>query len=78
MLKYQLKPIKKGVMIVDTIDVHDLPEEDINLLQEIVEFLRKRAMLRQKKTTKEEKIDFASWPLGVKGKLTRKEIYDHL
>ena len=28
------------------------------------------------KRKKKEKIPFASWPLGVKGKLTRKEIYD--
>lgn len=27
---------------------------------------------------KKEEIDFATWQLGVKGKLTRREIYDYL
>jgi len=31
--------------------------------------------IKRKKKEKEE-IPFASWPLGVKGELTRKEIYD--
>lgn len=26
----------------------------------------------------EERVDFAVWPLGVKGRLTRKEIYEDL
>lgn len=31
-----------------------------------------------KKAKEKDEIDFATWPLGVKGKLTRREIYDHL
>jgi len=31
-----------------------------------------------KKEGGKEEIDFATWPLGVKGKLTRREIYDYL
>jgi predicted DNA-binding antitoxin AbrB/MazE fold protein len=31
-----------------------------------------------KKAKEKDEIDFATWPLGVKGKLTRGEIYDYL
>ena len=61
--------------MTDTIDVHDLPEEDIRFLEKIVSALRKKA-----KNVPGEKDDvaFKVWPLGVKGKLTRSEIYDYL
>jgi hypothetical protein len=45
---------------------------------EFVEFLRKKAKAIEKKDNKTEKTLFATWPLGVKGKLTRREIYDYL
>jgi len=64
--------------MTDTIDVSDLPEEEIRFLQELVEFLRERLKRKKVKTEEEGKLLFASWPLGVKGKLTRKEIYDYL
>jgi hypothetical protein len=57
----------------DTINVRDLPDEDIRFIKELVEFLREKAKLRQ--TREEEKTSFSSWNLGVKGKLTREEIY---
>lgn len=56
--------------MADIIDIHDLKLEEMKLVEEFVEFLKNR----QKKKNKEEKIKFASWPLEVKGKLTRKEI----
>ena len=62
----------------ETIDLCDLPEEEIKLVQEFVEFLRKKAEAREKKEKKGEEIVFATWPLGVKGKVTRREIYDYL
>jgi len=64
--------------MAETIDVHDLPEEEIELLREFIEFLREKAKVREKATAKKEEIIFATWPLGVKGKLTRREIYDYL
>ena len=60
--------------MTDIIDVHDLKIEEMKLVEEFVEFLKNR----QKKKNKEEKIKFDNWPLKVKGKLTRKEIYDYL
>jgi hypothetical protein len=56
------------------IDIHDLPPEEAKLVEEFVEFLRNR----QRKEKRKEPLNFATWPLGVKGKLTRKEIYDYL
>lgn len=64
-----------------TIDIHDLPEEEARLVQEFAEFLKERAKIRKEKTRETEGKDetvFATWPLGVKGKLTRRDIYDHL
>ena len=60
--------------MVNIIDIHDLKPEEARLVEELVEFLKNR----QKKKNKKEKIKFANWPLEVKGKLTRKEIYDYL
>jgi len=60
------------------IDVHDLPEEEVKIIQDLVECLRARARAKKEEAAEEEKIDFAAWPLGVKGTLTREEIYDHL
>ena len=70
--------LEKEVQTVrNTIDLRDLPEEETKLVQEFVEFLRKKAKARGKKDHKSEDTVFASWPLGVKGKLTRREIYDY-
>lgn len=62
-----------------TIDVHDLPEEDVRLVQEMIKLLRKRKGIRTvPKRAGKKKVVFGAWPLGVKGTLTREEIYDHL
>jgi len=61
----------------DTININGLDEQDISLIEALVKRLRKK--VRNKGGAKEkEDITFASWPLGVKGRLTRKEIYDYL
>ncbi len=62
----------------NTIDLHDLTEEETKLVKEFVEFLKKKAQAREKKDHKGKEPIFATWPLGVKGKLTRREIYDYL
>jgi len=61
------------------IDVHGLPEKDVQLVERLVERLRTKAK-REKQAQKEEKqeIIFAAWTLGVKGNLAREEIYDYL
>ncbi len=58
-----------------TIDVHDLPDEDVMVIQQMVDLLRKR-IDKPKTETTEEKIEFGAWPLGVKGNLSRSEIYE--
>jgi len=72
------KIVKGGIKMTDTIDLHDLPEDEVKLVKEFVEFLKRRVKIREKKTGEKEEITFAAWPLGVKGKLTRREIYDYL
>ena len=64
--------------MTDTIDLHDLPEDEVKLVKEFVEFLKRRTKMRKEKIGEKEEITFAAWPLGVKGKLTRREIYDYL
>ena len=58
------------------IDVQGLPDEHVKLIEEFVRFLKLHA--EKGITPPEGDISFAEWPLGVKGKLTREEIYDYL
>ncbi len=68
-----------------SIDVHDLPEEEAQVVAAFVEFLRQRqrrpAEPHPTATPGDERpteSPFARWPLGVKGTLSREEIYEHL
>jgi hypothetical protein len=45
--------------MIDKIDVHDLPEEKVSLVQEFVEFLRRRE--KSKQLLKEEKEKEEDW-----------------
>jgi hypothetical protein len=68
---------------MERIDVHDLPEEEAQLVAMFVEFLRQRRQEQAKREAvkREEACEvrpFAVWPLGVKGTLSREEIYEHL
>lgn len=77
MFKYQLgQPNKIGIGTMNNIDVHDLPKEEVEFVQKIINLFRERERIKRNKV--EEKIEFASWHLGARGKLTRKEIYDYL
>ncbi len=64
---------------MESIDVHDLPEDEAQLVAELVEALRHR---KPEEEAAEEPVPgespFAVWDLGVKGTLSREEIYDHL
>jgi hypothetical protein len=66
---------------MEQIDVHGLPEEEVQLIAAFVEFLRARKQEHRQPTAAapvgQEPV-FAAWPLGVKGTLSREEIYEHL
>lgn len=61
--------------MVKTIEISDLTEDEAKIIEEFVNFLKAR---RKEKPKKREEITFRSWPLKVKGKLTREEIYGYL
>jgi hypothetical protein len=60
------------------IDVHDLPKEQIKLVEEFVHFLRGRIAKKALTANGKKAVAFKSWPLGVKGKVSRREVYDYL
>jgi hypothetical protein len=70
--------LKGGKIMTANIDVHDLPEEDVKLIQGFVEFLREKAKTNEYKKEEGEEVKFTAHPSDVIGKLTREEIYDHL
>ena len=68
---------------MDHIDVHDLPEDEALLIATFVEFLRRRKQAAAPREAREAEattspVPFAVWPLGVKGTLSREDIYDYL
>ena len=66
---------------MDSIDVHDLPEEQAQLVAAFVEFLRQHRPQSEVQALEAHALvrePFATWALGVKGHLTRKDIYEHL
>ena len=68
---------------MDHINVHDLPEDEARLIATFVEFLRRRKQAGAQRDVQEAEaptspVPFAVWPLGVKGTLSREDIYDHL
>ena len=64
---------------MDTLDVQGLPDDQIEFLQQLIEFMRQN---HQKPVTppidETETIQLRSWSLGVKGTVSRTEIYDYL
>jgi len=68
---------------MERIDVHDLPEEEAEMVAAFVEFLRRRkAVAAEQREIQADAttplVPFAAWPLGVKGTLSREDIYDSL
>lgn len=63
-----------------TISIDDLPEEHARLVCEFVAFLKAKSKLHPvpDKLDNANKPEFAEWPLEVRGRVTREEIYDHL
>jgi hypothetical protein len=60
---------------MERIDLAGLRPEDVKLMKELLEFLKTRAAQEE---LPERDIEYRSWPLGVRGKITRREIYDYL
>jgi hypothetical protein len=67
---------------MESIDVHDLPEDEAEIVAAFVEFLNQRRQQRAQQAQPPAKTPiespFASWPLGSKGTLSREDIYEHL
>lgn len=68
---------------MEHIDVHDLSEDEARLVAAFVAFLRRRKREAAQQESRQEEApsppnSFAVWPLGVKGTLSRDEIYDYL
>jgi hypothetical protein len=68
---------------MESIDVHDLPEDQAQLVAGFVEFLRRRRQHQPQAAAAQRapapgESPFAIWPLGVKGTLSREDIYDYL
>jgi hypothetical protein len=59
------------------IDVHDLPVEDIVIIENIVRLLRNKTHVAITQEHSEEP-NCSTWPLGAKDKLTRKEIFGYI
>jgi hypothetical protein len=79
-IHHHVKKLAGGDM--ESIDVHDLPDDEAEIVAAFVEFLKQR---RQRHVQRAQPLaktptesPFASWPLGVKGTLSREDIYEHL
>ncbi|MBO3800259.1 MAG: hypothetical protein FGF52_04325 [Candidatus Brockarchaeota archaeon] len=59
---------------MEKLEVECLTEE-IKIVKEFIDLLKAR---RVEKPRESKRIAFKSWPLKVKGRLTREEIYGHL
>lgn len=68
--------------MADSIDVHDLPKEQVKFVEQLVAFLRKttqRPRTHQGTTENDDgKNKFETGKLGVRGTLSRSEIYDNI
>jgi hypothetical protein len=67
---------------MEGLDLKGLPEEQVRWIREFVEYLKQKAKSQQqaglvRERTRGRKM-IRSWPLGVKGSLTRNEIYEDL
>lgn len=60
---------------VKSISVRGLTDEQVEALKKLVDLFREQ---KKRQDRESEKIAFASWPLGAKGKLAREETCDYL
>jgi hypothetical protein len=70
----------KGISMQNVINVRGLTMDDLRVVEKMVDFLKEKTKSkpRTKAKTGAEKAEFKAWPLGVKGTLRRKDIYDYL
>lgn len=70
--------------MIKSVSIEGLDDEQARLIRELVEFLRARRQKRQahvrvvSKGGRGGEITFATYPLGVKGEITREEIYEDI
>ena len=62
---------------MNQVDVHDLPEEQAQMVQAFVDFLRSQ-MKKQTGETQQVATPFSVWNLGTKSNLSRTEIYERV
>ena len=65
---------------MDMLDVRGLSNDQIEFLQQLIEFMRqpRQKLHTQLQQDETETIHLRSWSLGVKGNISRDEIYDYL
>ena len=64
---------------MNMLDVRGLPDDQIEFIQQLIEFMRQqhqKPLVQPEDET--ETIHLRSWSLGVKGEISREEIYDYL
>lgn len=59
----------------EQLDLTGLGPDEVRLVKELLEFLKARAA---KPEARAQDVEYRTWPLGVKGAITRREIYDYL
>jgi hypothetical protein len=62
---------------MERVDVRDLPEEQAQMVQAFVDFLRDQ-MRKQADHKQRDTAPFAVWNLGVKSHLSRTDIYERI
>lgn len=66
-----LRPVVHS-LVMDSIDVHDLPEEQARAIADHVEFLRKQFAHQRSK----HPVGLPRWKGAVIGRLSREELYE--
>lgn len=64
---------------MDMLDVRGLPDDQIEFIRQLIEFVRQqhqKPLMQPEDET--EIIHLRSWALGVKGDISREAIYDYL
>jgi len=64
-------------MDMEQVDVRDLPEEQAQMVQAFVDFLRHQ-MGKQAEQKQQDTAPFEVWNLGVKSHLSRTDIYERI
>jgi len=74
--------MKGETIVIEKIDVRDLPEKEIRFIQQLVDLLKEKTRISATKAsgkTAGKRIKLPTFQLGaVQGSLSRREIYDHL